>query len=107
MSLDALAREHLRRARAAGNGRSAESVFGGHEHRLRQTLLALTAGTSLAEHDSPGEATLHVLHGRVRLDSGQDSWEGRGGDLIIIPPARHAVHALADSAVLLTTTTPR
>jgi quercetin dioxygenase-like cupin family protein len=103
MSLDALAREHLHRARQASSGRSAETVFGGHEQRLRQTLVALNAGTSLAEHDSPGEATLHVLHGRVRLQAGEDSWEGRNGDLIVIPPARHAVHALADSAILLTT----
>lgn len=63
LSLDALAREHLERAAAATNGRSATTVYGGHAHTLRQTLLALKAGTSLAEHDSPGEATLLVLRG--------------------------------------------
>jgi len=30
------------------------------------------------------------------------SWEGRPGDLIVIPQGRHALHALEDTAVLLT-----
>lgn len=106
LSLDALAREHLERAAAASNGRSATTVYGGHEHTLRQTLLALTAGTSLAEHENPGEATLLVLRGRVRLTSGDTEWEGRTGDLIAVPPARHALQALEDAAVILTVAKP-
>ncbi|MQA14874.1 MAG: cupin domain-containing protein [Pseudonocardiaceae bacterium] len=102
LSLDALAREHLEKAAAETSGRSAHTVYGGHEHILRQTLIALTSGTSLSEHENPGEATVHVLRGRVRLDSGDDSWEGRKGDLLIVPPARHSLEALEDAAVLLT-----
>ncbi|MEU3276821.1 LuxR family transcriptional regulator [Streptomyces antibioticus] len=100
LSLDALAREHLERA-AASTGRGASTVYGGHEHVLRRTLLALTAGTSLADHENPGEATL-LLRGRVRLTSGDTDWEGRSGDLITVPDARHGPEALEDSAVLLT-----
>ena len=87
-SLDALGREHLERAHASSAGRSPETVHGGHEVTLRQTLIALTAGTGLGEHENPGEATVLVLSGRVRLgtDDG-DSWEGRRGDLIVVPPA--------------------
>ncbi|MDT5284288.1 MAG: hypothetical protein QOJ20_5483, partial [Mycobacterium sp.] len=51
VSLTALAREHLETARATSSGRSAHTVYGGHEHSLRQTLIALTAGTELDEHD--------------------------------------------------------
>ena len=102
LSLDALAREHLERAAAGSHGRSATTVHGGHELVLRQTLLALTAGTTLTEHENPGEATVQVLRGRVRLPSGDPSWDGRAGDLILIPPARHSLEALEDSAVLLT-----
>jgi quercetin dioxygenase-like cupin family protein len=29
-------------------------------------------------------------------------WEGRDGDLLIVPQARHTLHALEDAAVLLT-----
>ena len=71
-SLTALARQQLDLARAASSGRSAHTVYGGHEHVLRQTLIALAAGQSLDEHENPGEATIHVLHGRVQLIAGDD-----------------------------------
>ncbi len=102
LSLDALAREHLKKARQTSAGRSAETVYGGHEKLLRQTLVALTAGTTLAEHENPGDATVYVLSGRVRLSAGEASWEGRTGDLLLIPPLRHHLHATEDAAVLLT-----
>ena len=101
-SLDAVAREQARRAAAGASGRSAETVYGGHEHALRQTVLALTAGSSLDDHENPGEATIQVLHGRVRLTAGEVTWEGRSGDLLVVPDARHALKAIEDSAVLLT-----
>jgi quercetin dioxygenase-like cupin family protein len=101
-SLDALAREHLERARESGAGRSSATVYGGHEHLLRQTVIALTQGSMLAAHENPGESTLHVLLGRVRLTTGATSWESRSGDLLIIPPSRHDVLALEDSVFLLT-----
>lgn len=102
MSLQALARGQLELAAAAPSGRAAHTVYGGHEHGLRQTLIALTAGTSLSEHENPGEATLQVLSGRVRLHAGSDFWDGREGDLIVIPAARHSLDAVDDAVVLLT-----
>jgi len=102
LSLDAVAREQLKVASAATSGRSAETVYGGHQRVLRQTLMALTAGTRMDEHESPGEATVLVVLGRVELASGDDRWEGRSGDLLVIPQARHSLAALEDSAVLLT-----
>ena len=68
--------------------------------RLRDAVAA--AGSGLAEHNSPGEATLHVLRGRVRLTTPDLSAEAAAGDLLLIPPQRHALAALDDSAVLLT-----
>jgi quercetin dioxygenase-like cupin family protein len=42
------------------------------------------------------------LSGRVRLSAGQHSWDGRHGDLLMLPDAPHSLEALEDSAVLLT-----
>ena len=102
ISLTALAREQSAAAGRASSGRSAHTVYGGHEHVLRQTLIALEAGQKLDEHENPGEATVHVLHGRVRLSAGNDSWEGSAGDLIIVPDSRHALEAVEGSSILLT-----
>jgi quercetin dioxygenase-like cupin family protein len=101
-SLTALAREQLDLAYNASSGRSSRTVYGGHEHVLRQTVIALAAGQTLSEHENPGEATAHVLHGRVRLSAGDTSWDGSPGDLLIVPQASHTLEALEDSAVLLT-----
>jgi quercetin dioxygenase-like cupin family protein len=101
-SLTALADEHLAVARATRSGRSAHTVHGGHDHKLRQTLITLAAGSGLAEHNSPGEATLQVLRGRVRLSTATEAREGGAGDMLVIPDDRHTLTALDDSAVLLT-----
>ena len=101
-SLTVLATELLSAAKTASNGRGARTIYGGRDHALRQTLMALTAGRGLAEHQSPGEATLQVLVGRVRLTAGCDSWEGSAGDYVHIPPDRHSLDAIDDAVIVLT-----
>jgi quercetin dioxygenase-like cupin family protein len=103
--LTQLSEQHLDTARDAASGRSAVTVYGGQEHDMRQTLIALAAGARLHEHESPGEATLQVLVGRVRLTAGEESWDGGAGDHLVIPPQRHGLEALTDAAVLLTVAT--
>ncbi|WP_059021437.1 cupin domain-containing protein [Mycobacterium sp. M26] len=102
VSLSQLADEHLSAARSAKSGRSAHTVHGGHDHQLRQTLIALAAGSDLSEHQSPGETTLQVLRGHVQLSTADDSWDGLPGDLLVVPRERHGLHAADDSVILLT-----
>jgi quercetin dioxygenase-like cupin family protein len=102
LSLERLIDEQLTAARSANAGRSARTIHGGQEHALRQTLIALAAGHSLGEHESPGEATLQVLRGSVRLQADGETWSGVAGDFLLIPDARHDLEAVEDSAVLLT-----
>lgn len=106
-SLIAAARHLLAHAATASSGRSAETVYGGHEHVLRHTLIALMQGRSLADHDSEGEATIYVIRGRVRLITDETHWDAIAGDLIETPMSRHRLEALEDSAILLTVVKPQ
>jgi quercetin dioxygenase-like cupin family protein len=106
-SVAGLTRQHLEIARAASSGRSAERVYGGRGHTLRQTVIALLGGRRLDEHENPGEATVHVLQGRVRLVAGEESWTVSAGDLVAVPGGRHSLEAEEDSVVLLTTALTR
>ncbi len=102
VSLTSLASEQLNLARQAHSGRASLTVHGGHALELRQTVVALASGHELAEHDSPGEATLQVLQGHVRLSAGDETWEGKTGDYVTIPSRRHSLLSLHDSVVVLT-----
>jgi quercetin dioxygenase-like cupin family protein len=102
ISLTNLAAQQLTEARQAHSGRAAHTIHGGHASELRQTVVALASGHELAEHESPGEATLQVLQGHVRLTAGDDTWEGKIGDYVTIPSRRHALRSLEDSVVMLT-----
>lgn len=96
-----LQKKLLETAHTARAHRAAHTVHGG-DGALHQTALALLAGTELAEHDSPPEATLQVLAGRIRLQGQHRQWDLGAGELITIPPERHAVAAIEDSVFLLT-----
>ncbi|GHA90788.1 cupin [Streptomyces termitum] len=100
LDLTALADEHLTAARSAPHGRSAHLVL--HDGVLRQTVIALIAGTALDEHNAPPAASLQVLRGRVRLTT--PGWEAElaEGALRMIPKERHGLAAVNDSVVLLT-----
>ncbi|WP_354641284.1 cupin [Kitasatospora camelliae] len=103
IDLTALAEEHA--AKAAGNphGRSAHLVL--HDGVLRQTVIALTAGTALDEHSAPVAASLLVLRGRVALTIAGHRQDVAAGELHAIPQERHGLLAHVDSVVLLTAVT--
>lgn len=101
-SLPQLSAELLDKAREASSGRASVSVHGGSGQHLRQIVMALAAGHALAEHESPGEAMLHLVDGRVRFTTDEaEEIELGAGDLLSIPPRRHSVHALEDSVFML------
>lgn len=89
-------------ARSSPAQRAAKTLHGGHESLLRQTVIALLAGAELAPHESPPEATVQVLSGRIRLTAVDRSWEQAAGTILTIPSERHSVAALTDSVFILT-----
>jgi quercetin dioxygenase-like cupin family protein len=56
----------------------------------------------MGKHKSPGDGSLLCLRGRVVLRSDQSQAELGPGDLVAVPPQRHAVEALEPSVLLLT-----
>jgi quercetin dioxygenase-like cupin family protein len=100
MTLHTMGEEQLERARRASNGRASTTVH--HGSRLRQTLLALLAGTRLGEHQSPGDATVLCLRGHVVLNVGDREVDIPEGALLDVPAQRHDLVAKEDSLVVLT-----
>ncbi|MFG1813501.1 cupin domain-containing protein [Kribbella sp. NPDC049174] len=101
-SIDDLAAERLVKAESAESGRSSVTVYSRPGARLRQTVMALAAGRVMGEHQSPGDASLLCMRGRVRVRAGDAEAELGPGDLVAVPPQRHDVEALEPSVLLLT-----
>ncbi|GAA1281261.1 MULTISPECIES: hypothetical protein [Brachybacterium] len=89
-------------AREAENGRHAEILV--LDGPLRQTVIALTKGVTLAEHNSPPAASIQMIQGKVKI-TGEESTVIQTGFLEALTHHRHAVEALEDSVFLLTTVT--
>ena len=102
ISLHDAIEEHQAKAGQSPQGRSSHTLVGGHDRVLRQTLLAMKAGEKLGEHESPGEATLMVLRGRVSLGTSSGEQAVSAHELVEIPLERHDLTAHEDSVVLLT-----
>jgi quercetin dioxygenase-like cupin family protein len=106
IDVHALAAELLAEATAADAGRAARTLPHPVDG-LRQTVIALRAGSALSEHESPGPASLLVLRGRVRLVAGEGSTELVAHRFSPVPPRRHGLHADEDAVVLLSVAVPQ
>lgn len=101
-NLVAKARELSTKAATAPSGRASDTVFGGHEKQLRQTVVALRAGTIMAEHNSPGEASVVVITGRLWLVTDTDRWFAPEFGFLKVPDTRISFEAETDTTFLLT-----
>jgi quercetin dioxygenase-like cupin family protein len=106
VDLHRLADELLGRA-AGEHARRAATTLPHPVDGLRQTVIALMAGAELAEHESPGAATLLVIRGRVRLVAGDETLEIGAHQIGPIPNRRHSLHADEDSVVMLSVAVPQ
>ena len=88
------------------SGRSAKTLHGGKDKALRQTLVVMLAGHRMDEHVSPGEATVLVLGGTLKVHTAEQQIELGEGDFLVVPAERHSVDAIEDSAFILTVIKP-
>ena len=104
VNLELLAEELVRQAAGDRAGRAARTLPHPVDG-LRQTLIAISDGAGLQEHNSPGPASLVVLRGAARLIVGADTVRLAVGDHAPIPPRRHALTAEGDTVILLSVAT--
>ena len=74
---------------------------------LRLVLIALAEGHRIAQHQTKGRVSIHVIEGKVTLKLGAEQVELAAGCLLeVAPELAHDVEALAPSALLLTVAWP-
>lgn len=103
MDVHQLAQDQIDLAHADPHGRSAHLVV--HDGPLRQTVIALTKGNRLAEHNSPPAGSVLVLRGTITITTADQVDTLPTGFLATLTHDRHGVEALSDAALLLTTVT--
>ncbi len=103
--LEELGARLLDEARSHSNGRSALTLTPSEGGPLKQTLLAIQAGSGLQDHPAPGPSSILVLSGSATMSS------GGGGDVRLeagcwapVPMESHRVDADEDLVALLTVT---
>lgn len=71
--------------------------------QLQAIRLVLPAGKVIAEHQAPGEITVHCLEGRIAFTAAGRRHELTAGQMLYLTAAEpHAVETLEDATVLVT-----
>jgi quercetin dioxygenase-like cupin family protein len=84
------------------SGRAARTLTPAAHGALKQTLVALQAGTQLSEHETNGPATIQLLRGTATINSSQGTISLEGGQWAVIPDVRHDLQATEDTVVIIT-----
>src|SRR5688572_26037622 len=74
---------------------------------FRVVLIALAAEARMPEHKTEGRISIHVLSGHIQLRASGRTFSLRSGGLLALDQGiSHGVHALEESALLLTIAWP-
>jgi quercetin dioxygenase-like cupin family protein len=86
---------------SGSNGRRQVTLW--HHGPFSQVLLAFEAGGDFPRHQAHAWVSIQVLIGRINVDLPDHSHELTIGSLLVLDPdIPHSLHALEESAVLLT-----
>jgi quercetin dioxygenase-like cupin family protein len=95
------ANDVLRRAKATKVGRTARTLA--KEGPFRITIVGMARGSMMKRHHVDGPISIHVMPGRIGLETANEVVELGPGDLTILDAAvEHDVIAAADSVFLMT-----
>lgn len=88
-------------AALARTGRSARTLI--KDGPLRVTLIALSPGASMAEHQADGPITVQPIEGKITFHVGEETYHLRPGDLLTVHGGvRHSVESATGGMFLLT-----
>ena len=75
---------------------------------LRVIVIALAAEASMPEHKAHGRISIHVLSGHIQVRAAGRTFNLRSGGLLALDHGvAHDVHAIEETALLLTVALPR
>jgi quercetin dioxygenase-like cupin family protein len=99
-----LAAELLRlRAEPHGAVRGHRQMTLFHRPPVAHVLFSFDAGGALKRHVADGLVTIHVLEGRIQVETDEGGTALHAGQVLVLnPKVAHAVHAAEASAMLLT-----
>ncbi len=100
--LSEVAADQLEIAQTSPDGRSSQLLVGDEDSLIKQTVVALTEGNTVASRTSTEHSTLQVLSGEVRIRTTDGLQEASEGELLEVPTDPHVIRANEDSTVLLT-----
>lgn len=88
-------------AKLPGNRRQTQNLA--REGGVSVVMMAMEAGDAIQEHSTKGAVSVHLIRGHAVLAAGNDSFELRPGQLVLIQPeVRHDLRAEEQSVVVLT-----
>jgi len=91
----------LRRAKATKVGRAARTLA--KEGPFRITIVGMVRGTVMKSHHVDGPISLHVMRGRIGLETESQVLQMGPGDLTILDTGvEHEIVSAADSVFLIT-----
>ena len=97
--------EFVRAELAEGHARIARTLV--KEGALRLTLIGLSPGAAMHEHESAGPVTIHVLDGSLDLDAEGETHAHQAGSIVALDRrVRHAVRSSYGALFLLTLAAP-
>jgi quercetin dioxygenase-like cupin family protein len=103
--LRAVARELMAEHAASSKGHWQKTLY--RHNRASIALFVFQSGSGIAAHKAAGAVTIHVIEGRLRINTGplgshtEEHLLGPGNILVMAPNVQHDVHALEESTMLL------